>query len=186
MTVAASLPSHSINQAPRSHPLVGITLRPEDVRPQSGTSVSVEDKSFEQRVFDALVELKVAVAQFAMHLSADQRSNIFSQLDNIINVEDWYEDDQFPSLRAFKDLLAWSIYAEVPQWHSFGVDDDGDVLIAWHTDELTLTANFDGNRLVRWTSRYRSEGDVVAHASGDCSLRQFAKQAKFYLKGLNE
>ena len=68
--------------------------------------------------------------------------------------------------------------------NSFGADDDGDILIAWHDQETTLTANFDGNRLVRWTCRYQDGEEAAAHAAGDCSLRQFAKQAKFYL--LNE
>lgn len=180
MNLGAAVPSHSINEAPRFHPLIGSTARPVEVQSQVAPSMQ---KPFEQRVDDALVALKAATAQYAMHLSTDQRETIFDQLENIINVDDWYEEDQFPKLTAFNDLLAWSIYASVPQWHSLGVDDDGDVLIAWHTDEVTLTANFGGNRLVRWTSRYKSEGDETAHAAGDCSLRQFAKQAKFYLLG---
>jgi hypothetical protein len=177
MSFAAALPSHSINEAPRLHPLIGSTTRSSD-----NETVRTPQKPFAQRVDDALVELKRAVAQYAMHLSSDQRQIIFDQLENIINVDDWYEEDEFPKLNSLKDLLAWTIYAGVAQWHSLGVDDDGDVLIAWHNDEATLTANFDGNRLVRWTCRYR-DPDGVAHAAGDCSLRQFAKQAKFYLQG---
>jgi hypothetical protein len=177
MSLAVVVPSHSINEAPRLHSLIGGTSSPIEARLRS------VERPFAQRVEAALVELKTATAQYAMHLSAAQREAVFGQLENIINVDDWYEEDIFPKLGAFKDLLAWSIYAAVPQWHSLGVDDDGDVLVAWHSDEMTLTANFDGNRLVRWTSRYKDEGDNAAHAAGDCSLRQFAKQAKFYLLG---
>ncbi|TAK09067.1 hypothetical protein EPO44_01780 [bacterium] len=130
-----------------------------------------------------MVQLKAAVAQYAMHFPAERRQAISAQLENILNVSDWYDGDEFPNLNAFRDLLAWSIYAEAPPWDSLGVDDEGDVLIAWHRDELTLTANFDGHRLVRWTTRYQGGGDTVAHAAGDCSLRQFARQAKFYLQG---
>jgi hypothetical protein len=179
MTAVAALPSRSINEAPRLHPLIGSTIRPLNT---GGQVMRAVQKPFAQRIDDALVGLKSAVAQYAMHISAEQRLSIFDQLENVINVDDWYEEDEFPKLSAFKDLLAWSIYADVPQWHSLGVDDDGGVLIAWHSDAITLTANFDGNRLVRWTSRYQGEEDTVAHAAGDCSLRQFAKQAKFYLQ----
>ena len=177
MNLPAVVPSHSINEAPRLRPMMGGTSSPIEAQ------LRFVDKPFEQRVEAALIELKTATAQYAMHLSAAQREEIFDQLENIINVDDWYEEDMFPRLAAFKDLLAWSIYAAVPQWHSLGVDDDGNILIAWHNDEVTLTANFDGNRLVRWTSRYTNGGDNPAHAAGDCSLRQFAKQAKFYLLG---
>jgi hypothetical protein len=179
MSFTDAVPSRSINEAPRLHSLIGRTVRPLH---QDQTIRSMQ-KTFEQRVTDALVQLKAAAAEYAMHLSSAQRETIFNQLESIINVEDWYEEDEFPKLNSFKDLLAWSIYADVPQWDSLGVDDDGDILVAWHNDQVTLTANFDGNRLVRWTSRYQEEGDAVAHAAGDCSLRQFAKQARFYLQG---
>ncbi|TPQ39527.1 hypothetical protein C2U70_07015 [Bradyrhizobium guangdongense] len=180
MMRSSALPSQSINEAPNSRPLVGGTVKTSDERGLFSRSLS---KSFEERIDDALVQLKAAVAQYAMHLPAERRQAISDQLENIINVDDWYDGDEFPDLNAFKDLLAWSIYAEVPGWDSLGVDDEGDVLIAWHRHDVTLTANFDGHRLVRWTSRYQAEGDTVAHASGDCSLRQFARQAKFYLHG---
>lgn len=172
-------PSRSVNEAPQLQPRSGSTVRPL----HQGRALRPMQKTFEQRVEDTLVELKAAAAQYAMHMSSAQREAIFGQLADIINVDDWYEDDEFPKLSSFKDLLTWSIYAALPQWDSLGVDDDGDILVAWHSDAITLTANFDGNRLVRWTSRYQSEKDVVAHAAGDCSLRQFAKQAKFYLQG---
>lgn len=180
MTAVATLPSLSINTAPRLHPLTGSTLRA--LNNNNGQVVRALQKTFVQRIDDTLVSLKSVVAQYAMHLSAEQRISIFDQLENVINVDDWYEEDEFPKLSALKDLLAWSIYANVPQWHSLGVDDEGDILIAWHSDTVTLTANFDGNRLVRWTSRYQSGDEKAAHAAGDCSLRQFAKQAKFYLQ----
>ncbi len=179
MTATAAIPSRSINEAPRTRPLAGRTFRPLEAQQFNiGTS-----KSFEEQVGDTLVALRGAVSQYAMHLTEAQRNNISHQLESIINVDDWYEEDTFPKLTAFRDLLVWSIYAKVPEWQSMGVDDDGDILVAWHTDEVTLTANFDGNRLVRWTSRYQSDGDAMAYASGDCSLRQFARQAQFYLQG---
>jgi hypothetical protein len=177
MNFAAVLPSGSVNAAPRQLSLLGSTARPLEARP----SIKSTDKSFEERVEGALVGLKSTIAQFAMHLSPEQQEVLSDQLSNIINIDDWYEEDQFPMQSALRDLLAWSIYAQLPGWDSLGVDDDGRVLIAWHTPQLTLTANFDGNHLVRWTSRQQAEGETPAHTAGDCSLRRFAKQARFYL-----
>ena len=52
--------------------------------------------SFDERIFDALVRLKVAVSHYAMHLPATERTRLFSRLDEVINKEDWHEEDQLP------------------------------------------------------------------------------------------
>lgn len=178
MSLAAAVPSRSINAAPRL--ISGVESA---TQPSNFVSSMRVEPTFEQKITDALVGLKAATSAYAMHITSDAMENIFAQLEDVINLDDWHEEDEFPRLQSFKDLLAWSIYAGVQQWDSLGVDDDGDVLVAWYSEQITLTANFDGHRLVRWTSRYQDGDDVVAHASGDCSLRQFAKQARFYLLG---
>ena len=53
---------------------------------------------FEERIFNVLVRLKVTFAEFAIHLSHDERERIFRQLDDIINVKDWHEEDELPNL----------------------------------------------------------------------------------------
>lgn len=179
MNPASAFVSSSINEAPQLRPMIGSTFRP-----LHGTQPTRRNQEpFDQRIETAVAALKAVVSQYAMHIPEARRLAIFEQIDSIINADDWYEDDELPRIDSFKDLLAWSIYANLPQWDSLGVDDDGDVLVAWHTEELTLTANFDGNRLVRWTSRRQAKGDIAAHAAGDCSLSEFARQAKFYLQG---
>lgn len=140
-----------------------------------------QQAGFEEKLFDACVRLKVLVAQYAMHLSKDERQQIFEQLDDVLNPADWYVEDIFPKQTAFQELLKWSVYSKNYEWRSLGVSDTGDVLVAWLSEAVRLTASFAGDGIVRWTARVRSQTGVE-HAAGSSSLQYFDRQARFYLQ----
>jgi hypothetical protein len=130
-----------------------------------------------------LVQLKVAVAEFATHLTREQREQIFRQLDNVINPDDWHDGDELPKGPAFRDLLRWSIHSKLYNWASIGVSEEGHILVAWISSRARLTANFGGDGQVRWTSRVQtSSKSEPAIAAGRCSLVYFTKQAQFVLE----
>jgi hypothetical protein len=138
--------------------------------------------SFEERIFDTLVALKVAVSQYAMHLGGDERARLFEELDSKINVEDWHEDDTLPTAGSFIEFLKWMIYAKRSEWSSIGVSSQGTVLVAWRLPNVLLTANFEAKDSVRWTAQIKSPAGDVGYSVGKCTLRLFAEQAMFYLK----
>ena len=149
------------------------------------TRVIPETEDFTARVFKSLVALKVAVSQYAMHLSNSERHRIFAELDSVINTDDWHEDDQLPKIEAFKDFLRWMIYSKYNKWISIGVSDDGHLLVAWKTDRILLTARFSGlagQEAVRWTVQITSKKGETGYTVGKCPLRLFSEQALFYLK----
>jgi hypothetical protein len=151
-------------------------------KPQVVTRLAPQQANFEEKVFGSLVSLKVAVSQYAMHLSTQERHRIFDQLDFVINVDDWHEQDALPRPQSFQDFLKWMIYSKYFQWTSIGISEEGNVLVAWRTARVLLTANFLGSDNVRWTAKIASEDEEPAHAVGRCSLRLFAEQAMFYLR----
>jgi hypothetical protein len=158
---------------------------PSVVTSQTPTSVLREtpaETGFEERIFGVLVGLKVAIAEFATHLTREQRAHMFGQLDRLINADDWHEGDEFPRPQAFRDLLRWSIHSAFYNWSSLGVSDEGNILVAWANSRAQLTANFGGDGQVRWTSRVQTAADAApAMAAGKCSLLYFTKQAKFIM-----
>ena len=79
---------------------------------QSVVRQTVQGSSFEERVFNSSVSLKVAISQYAMHLSVDERYRLFKQLDSILNTDDWHEDDKLPAASSFQDFLKWMIYSK--------------------------------------------------------------------------
>jgi hypothetical protein len=139
-----------------------------------------QQASFDEKIFDSLVSLKVAVSQYAMHLPPAERHRIFERLDSVINTEDWHEEDRLPQPASFFNFLKWMIYSKHFDWSSIGVSDDGNILIAWSRPNMALTANFSVENKVTWTAAVETENGP-AHAVGTCSLQHFKKQALFYL-----
>lgn len=142
--------------------------------------------SFEQKIFDALVNLKVAVATYAMHLSSGERSRIFARLDDVINIDDWHEEDPLPVVESFKTFLKWLVYSGSFDWSSIGVSHDGSILVAWSRPNIAVTANFSATGRVTWTARMEpaDEGeDSPSHVAGSGTLQSFAEHARFYLNG---
>lgn len=156
---------------------------------QTFLRVVPEASSFEEQIFNSLVSLKVAVSQYAMHLTTEERHRIFSELDYLINVEDWHEGDQLPNVVAFRDFLKWMIYSKYFKWISLGVSEEGGMLVAWKTKRVLLTARFSGlagQEGVRWTAEMTSEKGETGYAVGTCPLRLFTEQAMFYLRGAED
>ena len=131
-------------------------------------------------IFNSLVELKVGVAQYAMHLTSDVRAKLFTNLDEIINTEEWYEEDVLPQFSSFRDFLKWTIYSKRFNWTSIGISDEGNILVAWKSAKALLTARYDGEGRVWWTVAVNSD-DEKDFAAGDCSLEFFEKEARHYL-----
>lgn len=171
----ASMPQQSLRSADDGKSLTRNVVRP----------VVPVDKSFEERIFDCLVDLKVAVANISMHLSANERHRLFDELDAKVNAEDWHEDDYLPQLRSFQNFLKWMIYSKSSAWTSLGVSGDGTITVAWKRQGVLLTAAFDVAETVRWTARVSAINGDLGISTGRCSLRLFAMQAQFYLGEVN-
>ncbi|PWB58154.1 MAG: hypothetical protein C3F17_19235 [Bradyrhizobiaceae bacterium] len=141
--------------------------------------------SFEERIFDSLVNLKTAVATYAMHLPPEERHRIFERLDSVINAEDWHEEDPLPIVDSFKAFLQWLVFTNSFGWSSIGVSQEGTILVAWSRPHVAVTASFGPSGRVTWTARIepREEGDEPDHAAGVGSLRSFAEHARLYLGG---
>jgi hypothetical protein len=142
-----------------------------------------EAAGFEERVFNSLVSLKVAVSQYAMHLSTDERQRLFAELDSVINTDDWHEEDKLPAIESFRDFLKWMIYSKYNKWISIGVSDDGLLQVAWKTERVLLTALFVGKEAVRWTAQTTSAKGEKGQLVGRAPLRTFTEHALFLLRG---
>jgi hypothetical protein len=136
--------------------------------------------SFQQRVFDARVEMKVAVSNYAMHLAPETRAKLFHDLDEVVNVDDWYEEDALPNTVSFRDFLKWTIYSKRYNWLSIGFSDEGKILVAWKSECGLLTATFGGNSRVLWTAT-RSSPEGETYAAGESTLQFFEREARLYL-----
>jgi hypothetical protein len=141
---------------------------------------SVQRDGIEDRVFYSLVALKVAVSRYAMHLSQDDRHRLFMALDNLLNPDNWYEEDVLPLPSSFVNFLKWMLYARNFDWESLGISDEGTILVAWLAPRVQLTADFHEDERVVWTSRVESTSGEE-YAAGSSSLQYFSRQFRFFL-----
>lgn len=148
--------------------------------PKTIVRESPNQSTLENRVFDSGVKMKVAVSQYAMHLSQETREKLFQDLDEVVNVEDWYDEDALPREESFRDFLKWTIYSKRFNWISIGISEEGNVLVAWKSEHALLTASFEGNSRVIWAvKRVSEEGET--HVAGNSPLQFFEREASFYL-----
>lgn len=184
-----ALPLQDRSTAIKDRPLLDWKVVVEGRKAQTLVRSIPEHTDFEGRIFNALVSLKVAVSQYAMHLSHEERHRIFGELDCVINTEDWHEGDELPKLNAFQDFLKWMIYSKYFKWISIGASDDGSLLVAWKTKRVLLSAKFSGKsgqEAVRWSAQITSKDGETGHTVGKCPLRLFSEQANFYLAGADD
>lgn len=143
--------------------------------------LSTAAEGLSERLFDVLVNLKVAVSKYSMHIARAERDRLFSQLDDLLSDEDWDEEDELPRSESFLDFLKWAIFSRQYRFASFGLSDEGFILCAIKSDRTLITANFVGDGHVYWSARVCFEGEIELTA-GKASLRYFAKQVKFFLE----
>lgn len=134
--------------------------------------------SLAQRLFDARVELKMATARYAMHLSQEARDRLFAEFDYLLEEETWDPSDRLPSAYSYQSFLKWLIYTSDCSWSSLGISDDGTIMAAWVRGQNRLTADF-GDK-IRWSQAVLAEGEIQTSA-GRFSLEHFAKRAKEFL-----
>ena len=146
--------------------------------PGKGSKLVAASTNDEERLFDVRVELKKATATYAMHLADDVRAKIFAEFDYLLEHGAWDMEDVLPTVFSYRQFLKWLVYTSDRSWSSFGVGDDGSLLIAWKRSDSLMTASF-GQR-VRWTQEFYAEGERQL-ASGNYTLQHFAHQANVFL-----
>lgn len=144
------------------------SLKPGDRR----TITTTEGNPLEVTLFDARIAVKITTAQFAMYLDAAQRNKIFSEVDYLLDLEAWEEDeDSLPNIASYLAFLKWLVHTRDMSWTSLGLDNDGRLLAAWIPAEgAQMTANFGTN--VRWSKKFNVDGEAQI-VTGEYSLNHF-------------
>ncbi len=101
----------------------------------------LEDK-LELRLYNNAAELKKDFSVYAVHLNASWRKIVFSQLDELLDLDAWSEDSAFLSVGSFRTFLRFLAYAKPLRMPSLGVDHQGNLITAWIDDPKRLFATF--------------------------------------------
>jgi hypothetical protein len=121
-------------------------------------------------LFDTRLAMKVQIANVAMHIADTWRRSIFTQLDNMLNDEEWSADEPLPnqaSVRTFIRLITFLRFRKRPNigFHA------GHVLASWLEPNSRVTLECRADDEVRWAYALTSSPRVET-GTGLCNVRR--------------
>src|SRR5690349_18683578 len=75
-----------------------------------GNFASGPNQNLEANLFSNRAELKVLTSQVSMHLAEKQRIDLFRQIDELLDKENWTEDDRTINSKSYKTFLRFMTY----------------------------------------------------------------------------
>lgn len=136
----------------------------EMVRGHRLQSLSKKPISLEEQLYNAKAFCKTKTGEVAMYLLPDVRSRFFSQLDNLMGVENWEEDDKPIIEASFTTLLRMLIYIKPDRRPGLGATSEGNIIAAWTNGKDRLTIECLSGDKVRWVLSCYIEEDRVSGA----------------------
>ena len=103
-----------------------------------------------ERLHAALASAKVMTSDVAMHLDREWRDRLFAQLDDLLNVEDWHEDDEPLLDESFRTFLRLILYQKPKRRPGLGLSHRGHLIAAWTAGADRLTLECAPGDTVRW------------------------------------
>ncbi len=138
---------------------------------QKLAKVEAADKPLPEKLYDALARVKLLTAEVAMHLDTEWRSRIFEQLDDLLDAEDWHEDDDPIAASSFETFLRMIIFHNPSRRPGFGVSNRGYLIAAWTSGSDRLTTECRPNDTVRWVLSCEVDGETE-RAAGETAVRR--------------
>ena len=127
-------------------------------------AVSLEDRLYESRAF-----CKTKMAEVAMYLPSDWRSRFFSQLDNLMDIDNWEEDDSPITAASFTTLLRMLLLIWPVRRPGLGATSKGHIIATWTAENDRLTIECLPKDNVRWVLSRYIEGNRES-AAGEISV----------------
>jgi hypothetical protein len=129
------------------------------------TRTATAGKTTEEQLFDKRAALKMKTAVVAMHLDAEWRSSLFRQLDSLLDVQSWDDNDQLADDGSFFTFLRMIIFVGPTRKPGLGLAHNGNIVAAWTTGRDRLTIECLQRDQLRWVLA-RSMDDEFERAAG--------------------
>ena len=125
--------------------------------------------SLAEQLHDARANFKIKTNNFAMHFGCDWQKRFFTQLDAILDADEWDETDQIITELAFTTLLRILLILRGKRRPGLGVGPNGSIVAAWTNGPNRLTLECRPNDEVRWIISQIVDGKLDT-AAGQTSL----------------
>jgi hypothetical protein len=116
-------------------------------------------ESTEERLDAALASAKVMTSNVVMHLDREWRDGLFAQLDDLLEIEDWHEDDEPLLDESFRTFLRLILYQKPKRRPGLGLSHRGHLIAAWTTGADRLTLECAPDDTIRWVLSCQTDGE---------------------------
>jgi hypothetical protein len=147
--------------------------------PSSSTAETRAEESIEARLYNALAAVKVYTAQVAMHMDANWRTRLFRQLDNLLDVNEWAEDDCPLRQESFATFLKTMFLFKPERRPGLGLSEAGNIIGAWTEEDARLTIECLPGDKARWVISHDIEGHPE-RAAGETVVTRLAEVLEPY------
>ncbi len=131
--------------------------------------LSIKAVPIEERLYDARALCKTKTAAVAMHLDFEWRSLFFSQLDSLMDFENWEKEDLPITEASFTTLLRMLLLIRPARRPGLGSTSYGNIIAAWTVEKDRLTIECLPRDEVRWVLSRYLDGDRES-AAGQVAL----------------
>ena len=121
--------------------------------------VNARKGDLREQILAKRASLKRITATVAMHLDRAWRESLFTELDKLLDPDDWDEFFQLPTEQSFSTFLRMIIYLHPTRRPSLGLSASGHFLAAWSLGQARIAIECVGQDEVRWVLSRTVGGD---------------------------
>lgn len=107
-------------------------------------------KSLEENLYDSRAFCKLEISKVSMYLPDEWRLGFFQQLDSLMDIDNWEEDEKPIIQDSFRTLLRILLLIKPENRPGIGSTSDGNIIAAWTNDSARLTIECRAHDKVRW------------------------------------
>jgi len=104
-----------------------------------GRVMSPKAETVRQAIFNNRSQLKIYTASVAMHLSRKRRDDIFKQIDELLDIDNWSDEDVFISFDSYRTLIRAIISVGLFKRAALTVATSGNIQANWFLSDRRLT-----------------------------------------------
>jgi hypothetical protein len=125
--------------------------------------------SLEEQLYDAKAFCKIETSKVAMYFPNEWRKGFFSQLDNLMDIDNWEEDEKPVTKESFSTLLRMLTFIKPARRPGLGTTSSGNIIAAWTNEKDRLTIECLSKDRVRWVLSHIID-DIRESAAGEVQL----------------
>jgi hypothetical protein len=125
--------------------------------------------SLEEQLYDAKAFCKIETSKVSMYFPDEWRNGFFLQLDNLMDIDNWEEDEKTVTKESFSTLLRMLTLIKPIRRPGLGTTSAGNIIAAWTNEKDRLTIECLSKDRVRWVLSHIID-DIRESAAGEVQL----------------